>query len=193
MWDREGGNHHGRWIPRGDEGAGWGGGGVCLPLWTMDSKGDEGAGWLVRSLAPPNEHRQTPQVDRGDWVGLSMEEIGAGPWAEWNARPDYRQHNGEALADVATRVLAAKNTLLEKSPWGSTTALTSHMWVTRSILAEALGYDTVADTSKLESIDIPTASISVVEYPREGPPNVVYMGVKPAMLEASVMDKEGLS
>ena len=132
---------------------------------------------------------------------------------------------------MAARVLAAKEELLEQSPWGSTTALTSHMWVTRSILADALGYDTKADTSKVsqgggldlvhpktlffstrptttghrppptsrrpppqfESLDIPTASISVVEYPREGAPTVVYMGVKPEMLEASETDKAGIS
>ena len=95
------------------------------------------------------KHDGFREVDRGDWVGLSMEEIGAEPWAEWNASPGYRKHNGEALADVAARVLAAKEELLEQSPWGSTTALTSHMWVTRSILADALGYDTKADTSKV--------------------------------------------
>ena len=98
------------------------------------------------------KHDGFREVDRGDWVGLSMEEIGAEPWAEWNASPDYREHNGEALADVAARVLAAKEELLEQSPWGSTTALTSHMWVTRSILADALGYDTKADTSKVNGM-----------------------------------------
>ena len=94
---------------------------------------------------------------------------------------------------MAARVLAAKEELLEQSPWGCTIALTSHMWVTRSILADALGYDTKADTSKLETLDIPTASISVVEYPREGAPTVVSMGVKPEMLEASETDKAGIS
>jgi len=120
-------------------------------------------------LADVVRHDGFREVARGDWVGLNEAEVGHDCLARWNRDPAYRPPGGgEALADVAARVLAAKDELLARSPWGSTTTLVSHMWVTRSILGQAMGYDcTLGDTAKLQEIDLPTASVSVVEYTRQ--------------------------
>ena len=141
------------------------------------------------------------EVDRGDWVGLSLEEIGKDKIARWNRDPSYKPGgSAETLAEVAERVLHAKDELLTCSPWGSTTALVSHMWVTRSILGEALGFDTVHDTARLQEVDLPTASISVIEYKRAPgksekvcSASVIYTGKKPALLDDSLNDAFDLS
>jgi len=138
------------------------------------------------------------EVDRGDWVGLSEAEIGAETLSKWNKGPDFAPSGGgEALATVAKRVLAARDELLASAPPGSTTCLVSHMWVTRSIVADALGLDTENDTSELQTLDLPTASISVVEYTideKDGKTvtqkSVTYVGRKPST-EASAGDKWG--
>lgn len=161
------------------------------------AEGQEGMG---RSGAGIVRHDGFREVDRGDWVGQSLEEIGADEMQRWNRDPTFRPPGGaEALADVARRVLAAKDELLAQSPWGSTTALVSHMWVTRSIVGQAKGFDTETDTARLQEVDLPTASVSVVEYTRAadgsdavGSAAVVYTGKKPS-LEASVNDAFDLS
>ena len=115
------------------------------------------------------------EVARGDWVGLTEAEIGAGAFSRWNSDPSFAPPGGgEALAELAKRVLAAKDARLVASPWGSTTVLVSHMWVTRSLVAQSLGLlDTaMRDTSALQGLDIPTASVSVLEYLRAGGPSL---------------------
>ena len=62
--------------------------------------------------------------------------------AKWSVRP--------RTAPPHVRRVAAKDELLARSPWGSTTCLVSHMWVTRSIVGEAIGFDTVKDTARLQ-------------------------------------------
>jgi broad specificity phosphatase PhoE len=106
---------------------------------------------MGRSAAAVVRHDGFREVDRGEWVGQTLEEIGSEEMARWNRDPTFRPGGGaEALADVAARVLAAKDELLARSPWGSTTCLVSHMWVTRSIVGEAIGFDTVKDTARLQ-------------------------------------------
>ena len=67
------------------------------------------------------------------------------------------------------------------------------MWVTRSILADALGWDTTGNTAKLQELDVPTASVSVVEYCSDpgSPTCVIYMGKKPPVLESTAGDGWG--
>ena len=62
-----------------------------------------------------------------------------------------------------------------------------------------MGFDTIHDTARLQEVDLPTASISVVEYTRAddnsdsiGAAAVIYTGKKPS-LEASVNDAFDLS
>lgn len=67
------------------------------------------------------------------------------------------------------------------------------MWVTRSILGDALGLDTRLNTGRLQDLDVPTASISVVDYTLVGDSmkaTVQYIGKKPPV-ELSAGDKWG--
>ena len=80
-------------------------------------------------------------------------------------------------------MLEKRDACLSSLPLGSAGVIVSHMWVTRAMAGEALGED---DPMK---VDIPTASISVIDYP-EGfdmkahsagtcpPPVVQYIGRK---------------
>jgi broad specificity phosphatase PhoE len=77
----------------------------------------------------------------------------ADPWA-------WREHGGESLEDLRTRVLGVRDRILETHSELSAVALVSHMFPTRAILADALNLD-LTEWSQLE---IPTGSISLVEY-----------------------------
>lgn len=132
------------------------------------------------------------EIDRGLWANLTPDEIEADPrWGEgailrcarakeWG--PD--ENGGEGFCAVRERVLRQRDALLETLPAGGTAVIVSHMWVTRAMVGEALGE---ADPT---NVDIPTASVSVVDYP-EGftaagfaagtcaAPTALAVGVKP--------------
>lgn len=104
------------------------------------------------------------EVDRGAWYGLTENEVGAHALGLWN---EGNEVEGESLPEVARRVLAERDVLLQTVPFGSTTVLVSHLWVTRSIVGDALGYSTKrGETGLLVGLNIPTASISVIDYTR---------------------------
>ena len=77
---------------------------------------------------------------------------------------------------------------------GSAAVIVSHMWVTRAMVADAIG-----ETNYME-VDIPTASISVIDYgPEAWPPSlatepaqVPVIGYKPelASAEASAAEQQ---
>ena len=95
-------------------------------------------------------------------------------------------NGGEGFCDLRSRVLEQRDAMLQVVPAGGAGVIVSHMWVTRAMVGEALGE---ADPMK---VDIPTASISVVDYPDGfsaeglaagtcGAPTVVSVGFKPAL------------
>lgn len=48
--------------------------------------------------------------------------------------------------------VAAKNALLADLPLGGTACLVSHLWVTRCLLADAMGVDAATDTARLQVV-----------------------------------------
>ena len=74
-------------------------------------------------------------------------------------------------------VFRQRDALLPTIEAGKAAVLISHMWVTRALLGEALGEDDPL------AVDVPTASVSCVEYPVDGgKPRVVHAPIKPEMI-----------
>jgi len=138
------------------------------------------------------------EIDRGPvgtgWTDMTADEVEArdGPGAlercatqkelgAWRA-----VNGGEGFCDVRSRVLEQRDAMLRALPPGGAGVIVSHMWVTRAMVGEALG-----EPNPMR-VDIPTASISVVDYP-EGfsaqafasgacePPTVACVGLKPSL------------
>lgn len=118
------------------------------------------------------------EIDRGRWFGLTRDEIEQrwpGDIGAHYADPiNWRGNGGESLGDLRDRVLAVRNQLLERYH-GKTVVIVSHMFPTRSILADAKGLD----FKKWLSIEIPTASVSLLDYNDEGKAKVCWIGHKP--------------
>ncbi|KAL1508437.1 hypothetical protein AB1Y20_004541 [Prymnesium parvum] len=136
------------------------------------------------------------EVDRGPigegWTDLTKEEIEArdGPGAlerfalEKVAGAFKAINGGEGFCDIRERVLKQRDAMLQEIPLGSAGVIVSHMWVTRAIVGEAIGEENPLN------VEIPTASISVIDYP-EGfsasafaagacpSPTVISVGFKP--------------
>ena len=89
------------------------------------------------------------------------------------------------MGDLRKRVLDQRDALLASVPPGRAAVIVSHLWVTRALIGDVTGErDPLA-------IDIPTASVSVVDYPADGgAPTVVSTGFKPAL---SKEDEERLA
>ena len=136
------------------------------------------------------------EVDRGPigdgWTNMRPDEIEArdGPnamerYALEQTPGAFRAVNGgEGFCDVRLRVLTQRDAMLEALPLGAAGVIVSHMWVTRAIVGEAL-----REPNPMR-VDIPTASVSVIDYPDGfsmdafaaaecGPPVVRSAGVKP--------------
>ena len=94
--------------------------------------------------------------------------------------------NGET---VALWLLHGVYPLFPSSP-PEPVAHSTHDQLRLQILADAIGIDTKKDTAQLQEIALPTASISVIDFPKDGPPEVLYTGKKPS-LEASASDAWG--
>lgn len=141
------------------------------------------------SLQPPMEvqtHEAFREVDRGPigigWTDLTAEEIEArdGPNAmekfslEKTSGAFKAINAGEGFCDVRKRVLAQRDAVLRALPLGSTGVIVSHMWVTRAMAGEAI------NEPNPMKVDIPTASISILDYPE---------GFDTAALAAGICDR----
>ena len=73
------------------------------------------------------------------------------------------------------RVLEARDAVLSVVPLGSASCVVSHLWVTRSMISDALGIE-VGD---LHTLAISTASISCIDYDEDGKGTVVMQSYKP--------------
>jgi probable phosphoglycerate mutase len=118
------------------------------------------------------------EIHRGRWFGFTRDEIEQhwpGDIGAHYADPlNWREHGGESLGDLRNRVLGVRDRLREKYR-GRTVVLVSHMFPTRSILADAKGLD----FGKWLSIEIPTASVSLVEYNDSDKGKIGWIGHKP--------------
>ena len=132
------------------------------------------------------------EIDRGPigtgWTMLTREEI-AEKWGEdafdrsCNEADFGRTFGGEGMGDLKERVLTARDFVLKKVRPGGAAVIVSHMWVTRAMVADAIGED------DYQKVNIPTASISVIDYgPEAWPPvlatepaSVPVIGYKPSL------------
>lgn len=107
------------------------------------------------------------EIDRGAWANRTVAEVeadpkyGAGAYDRCALEDHYGREvaGGEGMADLRDRVLTARDYVLRGTRPGTASIIVSHMWVTRVMLADAMGVDNVL------KIDVPTASISIVDYP----------------------------
>lgn len=118
------------------------------------------------------------EIDRGSWVGLTPAELEQQQPGQWRAHLEnlesWRGHGGESLGDLRNRVLSGLQKM-QRVGAGKSVALVSHMFPTRAILASVLGLD----LEQWDQVEIPTASVSLVEYHADGTASAVYVGHKP--------------
>ena len=102
------------------------------------------------------------ELDRGAWCGLTKDEIGAENLAKFDACDESVTpgEGGESYPTLRDRVLKARDELLQITDVGSSSAVVSHLQVTRVILSEALGMS----VDKLAGLGIATASITCIDY-----------------------------
>jgi len=129
---------------------------------------------------PVQTYESFREIDRGEWTNMTKAEIeerhGEGAIARAAQDPEYARINGgEGMGDVWRRVHRQRDELMSTLGAGDTAVIVSHLWVTRAMLCDALGIDDPL------AVDVPTASVSVVDYPPEGPPVVVLKGHKPPL------------
>lgn len=102
------------------------------------------------------------ELDRGAWCGLTKDEIGAENLTKFDACDESVTpgEGGESYPTLRDRVLKARDELLQITDVGSSSAVVSHLQVTRVILSEALGMS----VDKLAGLGIATASITCIDY-----------------------------
>jgi len=126
------------------------------------------------------------EVDRGRWLGLTREQIESnfpGDLDNFAKDPSWCGHGGETYTQLFNRVIAARDRAIAKAREGGckSIAIVSHMWVTKSMITDIQG---VAPTEqdKWSELKVPTASISLVNYPLKeggGEAKIDYIGTKP--------------
>ena len=163
-----------------------------------------GADLIAEAIQPHNVGRVDVstyellrEIERGEWVNLTREQIaerwGADAFERAALEDDFgHTFGGEGMGDLRDRVLTARDFILKKVRDGGAAVVVSHMWVTRVMVADALGEPSVLN------VDIPTASISVIDYgPDAWPPvlatepaSVPVVGFKPAVTEGDRQEQQ---
>lgn len=120
------------------------------------------------------------EVSLGDWDGLGYAEIGE-RWPalhrSWQASTAVAPPGGESLDDVAGRVAAARDRLLER--WsGRRVVVVSHTAPIRTVLARALD----AGPAALWRLRIDPAAVSVVRYWADGGCEVATVNATPPLV-----------
>jgi broad specificity phosphatase PhoE len=101
------------------------------------------------------------ELDRGAWCGLTIDEIGADMMATFDACDEsVTPDGGESYPALKTRVLQARDAILELKEPGRASAIVSHLQVTRSILSDALG----VPTNNMTLLKVATASVTCIDY-----------------------------
>lgn len=117
------------------------------------------------------------ELDRGSWCGLTKDEIGADMLARFDACDESVTpgDGGESYPTLKSRVLKARDELLQITDDNRASAVVSHLQVTRVILSEALGMN----VEELAGLGIATASISCIDYCSTGKEVVRFQSFKP--------------
>ncbi|SDP48363.1 probable phosphoglycerate mutase [Klenkia soli] len=114
--------------------------------------------------------RDLRELDFGGWEGMTgAEALAANPLAfrRWRAALDVRPPGGESIADVSTRVAAARARILERHA-GRTVLLVTHVTPIKLLLAAGLGVgDEIVHRVFLEA-----ASLSEVVWSSDGSSSV---------------------
>ena len=101
------------------------------------------------------------ELDRGDWCGLTKEEIGEDLMARFDACDESATPaNGESFTALKSRVVGALDKALTRMDPGTSACIVCHLQVTRCILSEALG----VPTSEMTRLKVATASITCIDY-----------------------------
>ena len=101
------------------------------------------------------------ELDRGDWCGLTKEEVGEALMARFDACDESATPaNGESFTALKSRVVNALHESLSRMDPGTAACIVSHLQVTRCMLSEALG----VPTSEMTRLKIATASITCIDY-----------------------------
>jgi len=135
------------------------------------------------------------EVQRGRWLGKTRDQINEefpGDLDTFANDPTWSGHGGETYGELSARVLSGLDMILTSAREAKATkiALVSHMWVTKSIVTDAMNI-LPEDQVKWEEVSIPTASISVLDFPRVPKAKgaaLVSVGVKPPILEKDAVD-----
>jgi broad specificity phosphatase PhoE len=123
------------------------------------------------------------ELDRGDWCGKTLDEIGADLFAKFDACDESATPaNGESYPALKRRVLAARDQALDQIQPGQAAAVVSHLQVTRCMLSDALG----SPIHQMTKLPVATASITCIDYdysgatPQQPPqPTVHFQSFKP--------------
>jgi len=117
------------------------------------------------------------ELDRGAWCGLTADEIGKENLARFDACDETVTpgDGGESYPALKSRVLKARDELLQMTDAGRASAIVSHLQVTRAMLSDALGMD----VTKMAGLGIKTASITCVDYSDKGEAVVRFQSFKP--------------
>jgi len=117
------------------------------------------------------------ELARGAWRCKSKEDIGLELHERFNRGEEgTTPEGGESLHVIRKRVLGARDEVLDLLEDGEAGCVVSHLWVTRSFISDA----TDGKAGDMVDIEIPTASVSVVDYDvHKRVQNVVMLGVKP--------------
>lgn len=101
------------------------------------------------------------ELDRGDWCGKTLDEIGPEMMARYDACDEsVTPEGGESYPFLKQRVLAARDEVLELISPGRSAAIVSHLQVTRSMLSDALGIP----TEQMSTLPVATASVTCIDY-----------------------------
>ena len=119
------------------------------------------------------------ELDRGDWCGLTFEEIGADMMRRFDdCDESVTPANGESFPSLKDRVLTARNELLSITDFGNASAVVSHLQVTRSMLSDALE----VPTNKMSGLKVATASVTCIDYDiSSGSQTVHFQSYKPSV------------
>jgi broad specificity phosphatase PhoE len=113
----------------------------------------------------PNSAEQVAgfmELNRGDWAGKTIEEIGIDNMERFNQGDEtVTPNNGESYRAFNHRVLEARNKIvLPQIPLGQCGVVVSHLQVTRCIVGNTLQ----VPISEISKLSIATASITCIDY-----------------------------
>ena len=101
------------------------------------------------------------ELDRGEWCGKTIEEIGVDQMARFDAWDEsVTPPGGESYRTVRDRVRVAQAEVLNRLTPGRAAAIVSHLQVTRCMLSDALDIP----PEEMAKLPVATASITCIDY-----------------------------